>query len=420
MKFQMIMIMSYISLALILGVVVIRRFRTGKMYVLIPEILFAIFSGCENVLAKLMMSGKTPTKYSEIIMGLPTSLHIALFSFLDVYSLYIIFREYYKRKNSINAGSIRRAINSMDCGLLFSDTGGAVVSANKRMRDLAFIFDSNGIMNGEDFWRKIISFSENAYAKRIDFTTWPAFLLNDNSVWSFQRSVIYDADKKYMEIVARNVTALYQRRLEKEDEIENLSKLREQLKEILDKIAVTGNEEELLAYKVRVHDQLGNAVLRTRKVLRDNHIESLEVANILDVWSNTIKAFKNNMLEVEHNKAGSMEHLYKQAATLGIDLVVIGKFPEYNEVAIRCVREAMYNSIRHAYANTLTVECRSIKEGYNVRIYDDGKADSVCITEGGGLKALRKAVEEIGGTMSVGVYKGVELNFAFPKADRMI
>ena len=92
---------------------------------------------------------------------------------------------------------------------------------------------------------------------------------------------------------------------------------------------------------------------------------------------------------------------------------MFGDFPVYNEVAIRAVREAMYNSIRHAYANSLTVESYKEDGGYRVHIYDDGKAQSDAVVEGGGLKSIRRGVEEQGGSMRVAVPEGVELFIFF-------
>lgn len=322
------------------------------------------------------------------------------------------------RKHTLNKDSVIEAVNNMECGLLYSDGNGKIVLSNRKMLRLVRIFSEKRIVDAEELWRSIISFEKNDKARRIDFTMWPAFLLTSGEVWSFQRSVISDSDKRYMEIVARNVTALYQKRIDIESSIEELSLLQNRLGDVLKNISEGGNEEELLNYKIRIHDQLGNAILRTRQLLRAGSEDIKEAPQIFTVWDNTIKAFKNNRLEGEHNKAGSLDALYKQAKTLGIDLVMFGSFPIWNEVAVRAVKEAMYNSIRHAYANTLTVESYKDKEGFNVRIYDDGSCDVKSITEGGGLKALRRAVEEIGGRMNIEVNEGVELLLYFKDGER--
>ncbi len=323
-----------------------------------------------------------------------------------------------RRKNTLNKDSVIEAVNNMECGLLYSDSHGKIVLANRKMMRLVRIFSEKRILDADELWRSIISFEKNDRAKRIDFTMWPAFLLKNGEVWSFQRSYISDSDKRYMEIVARNVTTLYGKRIDTENSIGELSQLQSRLGEVLKNISEGGNEEELLNYKIRIHDQLGNAILRTRQLLRTDSEDIKNAAQIFNVWDNTIKAFKNNRLEGEHNKAGSVDALYKQAKTLGIDLVMFGSFPICNEVAVRAVREAMYNSIRHAYANTLTVESYKEQDGYHVRIYDDGKCDVKTITEGGGLKALRRAVEELGGQMNVVVNEGVELILYFKEVGR--
>lgn len=312
-------------------------------------------------------------------------------------------------KNFFHRNIIKAAIDNMECGLLYAEKDGRVILLNRKMEKLSKIFDENKVVDADDFWRKIISFGKTDEARRIDFTSSPAFLLKDESVWSFQRSLLTDENKRCVEIVARNVTELYKTRCELSKDIKDFSVVKGKLSKVLKNISKTGNEEELLSYKIRIHDELGNAILRTRTVLRQKDSQK-EADTILEVWNNTIKAFKNNRLEAEKNKEGGLDSIIKQAKTLGIDLCMFGNFPVYSNVALHAVREAMYNSIRHAYANTLTVESYKNESGYYIRIYDDGKADSKVITEGGGLKALRRDIEESGGTLTITAKDGVELS----------
>lgn len=356
--------------------------------------------------------------FARAALQIPGKTHLALLITTCLHCIYGIFRLYDRSLKTLSKKSVIEAMNSMECGLLYSDESGNVVLMNRKMLKLSKIFTKRKILDAEDFWRSVISFDSNDRAKRIDFTTWPAFLLNSGEVWSFQRSYPQDSDKRYMEIVARNVTALYKKRLDLEAEIENLSKVEKDLAKVLKNISKAGNDEELLNYKIRIHDQLGNAILRTRQLLRSFEENEQDCSRILYVWSNTIRAFKGNRLEAEYNKAGSLEGLYKQAQILGIDLVMFGDFPVTNSVAIRAVRESMYNSIRHAYANTLTVESYKGEDGYHIHIYDDGKCEQETVSEGGGLKSLRRAVEATGGSMAISVRQGVELNLFFAEEEK--
>lgn len=413
MKYEIVTALSYGALIFGYAVLAIKWLRGRKFFSLILPLVYLLFWIFTGVLLKSMSEGHLENGLTKFAGKIPLGVYIALFVAGVALCCLEISREHYIRKNTITAGSVREAVNSMECGLLYSDYSGRVVLMNRKMSELSDIFTVSKPINALELWQSIISFEKNSEARRIDFTSWPAFVLKGGSVWSFQRSLLTDADRRYVEIIARDVTDLYKKRMDTQTEIENLSLVHKKLGDVLENISETGNEEELLAYKVRIHDELGNAILRTRQVLRGGKTTENTSDNILEVWSNTIKAFKNNTLEAEKNMAGNLDSLYTQAKTLGIDLLMFGNFPEDNYVAVRAVREAMYNSIRHAYANTLTVETTHTKEGCYIRIYDDGNVKGDSITEGGGLKALRRAVEAEGGTMVVRVNRGVELNLYF-------
>lgn len=413
MKFEIIIALSYVALIFGYAVLAIKWLRGRRFLSMITPIVYIAFWIFTGVLSKLILKENPEKGFIGFARKVPLGVYIALFVLGVVLCNLAIFREHYLRKNTITKASVREAVNSMECGLLYSDYQGRVVLMNRKMSELSEVFTVSKPINALELWQKIISFEKNEEARRIDFTSWPAFILKGGSVWSFQRSQLSDADRKYVEIIARDVTSLYKKRMDTKEEIENLTAVHKKLGDVLENISKTGNEEELLAYKVRIHDELGNAILRTRQVLRPGKIEGDVSRNILDVWSNTIRAFRNNTLEAEKNMSGNMDGLYSQARTLGIDLLMFGDFPKNNDVAVRAVREAMYNSIRHAYANTLTVETTHTKEGCYIRIYDDGNVQGDSVTEGGGLKALRRAVEAEGGSMVVKVNRGVELNLYF-------
>lgn len=418
MKYDIIIALSFAALIFGYAVLAIKWLRGRGIISMLPSVLYLLFWIFTGVLTKLIMWGGIESGLLNFAKKIPLGVYLALFVLGIVLCNIEIFREHYIRKNTITKSSVREAVNSMECGLLYSDENGSVVLMNRKMSELSETFTVGKPINALELWQNIISFESSDEARRIDFTSWPAFVFKGGNVWSFQRSELSDSDRKYVEIIARDVTSLYKKRMDTQKEIENLSLVHRQLGEVLENISKAGNEEELLAYKVRIHDELGNAILRTRQTLRQNKTNTGLSENILDVWSNTIKAFKNNTLEAEKNMAGNLEGLLSQAKTLGIDLLMFGNFPGDNDIAVRAVREAMYNSIRHAYANTLTVETTHTKEGCYIRIYDDGNVKGDSITEGGGLKALRRAVEGVGGSMSVKVTSCVEINLYF-KEDRL-
>jgi signal transduction histidine kinase len=81
-----------------------------------------------------------------------------------------------------------------------------------------------------------------------------------------------------------------------------------------------------------------------------------------------------------------------------------GEIPEETKVLqlfLQAAAESLTNAISHAKANTLYVDFGEDPYAYCVSIYNDGLLPTGPIREGGGLSALRKHAERIGGQMEI-------------------
>lgn len=413
MSYELACILSFLDVILIAAVTSVKWYRCRRfstvfgafvlVFILIPQLTF-----CLAVIKAL----KEPFPW-DIPFDIPIAFLLIYPGILFVGCMVRLCYEIKLHYTTITRSSIISAINELECGLMFYTEDGKIILKNRTMEKVGMYLTEGYIYNGNRFWQKIISFDKSEHCKRIDFTQWPAFFFDTGQVWSFEKNILKDADRTCYEIVARNVTNLYNKRSSLAAENGKLKRLNYQLTQMLKNISEIGNEEELLNYKVRIHDQLGNAILRARKSLRDENSSKESVDEILHVWENTIRAFSQNASEVSSDLAG-LEELFKLAATLGVELYIDGKYPADNPLAIRALRECMYNSIRHAYANKVYAESYLAADGYHVKIYDDGKFGGTSVNEGGGLSSLRRSVEGLGGVMNVGVGEGVEVNILFP------
>ena len=272
MKHEIIMAEAYFTVLMLSADSAVRWLRMRSIFPMFFAPIFVCCTIYELVICYQVKYGTFDSldRFTKAWYNVPLAVHLVILLLQDAACVFIVQRERYVRRHIINVNSVADALNNVDCGLLYSEWDGTVVLTNHKMWQLSKIFTEGRVYNALEFWRQIISFDGNEKAKRIDFTSWPAFLLNDGTVWSFERSILSDADKKYLEIVARDVTDLYHKRVDIEDEIKELSSVQGRLKEVLNNISTTGNDEELLAYKVHIHDRLGNAILRSRQVLRGN------------------------------------------------------------------------------------------------------------------------------------------------------
>ena len=339
--------------------------------------------------------------YINKFLALPMDYFFLIPAVMAMYCVISLVVEIRLARTSISRSSIFNAVNEVDCGMIYFDKTGRIILTNRKMAALSKRIFKYYPYNGNKFWEDIISFEKNEVCKRIDFTQSPAFLFKDGTVWSFNRGLIKDTDCNYNEILAKDVTVLYKQTLNAEKENKRLSTLQKSLGRVLRSISETGNEEELLNYKIRIHDELGNAILRTRKALRSDDISKESVQNIVYGWANTIGAFEKNLLESKTNEGSGYKDLVSQAKSFNVNLVFKGNFPKDDALAVRLVRETMYNSIRHAYADNITVNTLERPDSFHIQISDDGKKKVDSIKEGGGLSSLRKAIEERNGELKI-------------------
>lgn len=414
--YEVTLTLTFIGVAILDATIALRWFRSRNVLSLILGVLVNLFSFLDAAIGLAVFDGYVFEGRIAVWVAKPLFLHILYPIMLIVYSVGVLAYEVGYHRRKINRSSIQTAINELDCGLMYSVPKGTITLMNRCMERLAMEMFDEYPYDGNEFWTNIISLNYNSQCRRIDFTQWPAFLFTNGEVWSFQKQLINDNDRSYMEIIAKNMTDLYKKRKDAENETNKLKTLQDKLSRVLKNISEAGNEEELLNYKIRIHDQLGNAIVRTRKTLRDGDYGKENVEGILNVWENTVRAFEQNALEATALEQGSMEEVYEQAGSLGIRLEVRGKFPENIPVCVRAVREAMYNSVRHAFANEVIVESYLAGDGYHIKIYDDGNIHIDKIKEGGGLSSLRQAIEEEGGELSISIEEGIVLDIFWPVA----
>ena len=77
--------------------------------------------------------------------------------------------------------------------------------------------------------------------------------------------------------------------------------------------------------------------------------------------------------------------------------------------------EALTNAVRHAHAKHLYFEISQTEDTAVARFANDGRIPSAPITEGGGLSALRRKTELVGGTMTVETAPAFALVLTVPK-----
>ena len=163
-------------------------------------------------------------------------------------------------------------------------------------------------------------------------------------------------------------------------------------------------EEEILAAKIRIHDEVGRSLLAFRAYLSGHGSREA----LTQMWRRTTALLKR---EAESGDEGNpFTALTEAAESVGVRLDIIGRMPEdktAESIIATAVHECLTNTVRHGGGDTLTVRMTSDGDIITVELANNGRLPEKPIAETGGLKALRDTVEMHGGTMAVSCDGGV-------------
>jgi anti-sigma regulatory factor (Ser/Thr protein kinase) len=197
---------------------------------------------------------------------------------------------------------------------------------------------------------------------------------------------------------------------QKNEELEMMSDRLRKYGENVDEYIRT---KERLETKVRIHNEIGQALLTTRRTLNS---DDGDLKAVLDIWNRNISVLR--MQSEPNNNADYVGELIKAAKSANVEVQIDGQLPEDKDIQqliVASATEALTNAIRHADAGKLIVEIDSTKKYYITCISNDGKIPDGPVTEGGGLGSLRRRMEKIGGTMNVSWEPQFVLTIKIPK-----
>ena len=324
----------------------------------------------------------------------PVLLPVGLLLPVLVYYGYLWYEDCRFRKTTITRSSIKEGVDKITSGLCFYMTGGRVILANSCMNELSHRIVGQDLQNAEAFWLILSGGEVLPGVERISFGSYPNFRLPDGSVWTFSRE---DLDG-FIQLTAADTTLQQNLTDELRDKNLDLAALNLRLRRYSENVDELAREKERLETKVRIHGELGQALLVARRYL----VDQTQQAPPLDIWRNNIAMLRK---EMEGNKTEDpLRILQKAAKSAGVQLSIRGQLPqkqEYRRFFLVAASEALTNAVFHAGARTLTVDLTETEDHWKMCFTNDGTRPEKTIIEGGGLGSLRRKAESIGATMRV-------------------
>ena len=339
------------------------------------------------------------SSYQPMLQGYPVSVLMTVVIGLLLYLCWAIRSERRRYHHSLSYWSVNEAVNDVPCGVCFSDPLGRIVLCNTKMQELSRIMTGSYLQDYEVLRKAMSGEPESEGLRRLSKDS-NVFYFPDGSVWMFQEYHLTEPSLKgYVQTVALDVSEIYYNSEEIKRNNEKLAKLNQKLEEMYERIGDEIREQETLSMKMQVHDNFGRSLLSIRKILGDK--ESPEnMKEQLETLKQQVYILTNTTVA---NKENQYEDTERHAEELGISIQIQGSYPDtpaYRCLTDRAIRECVTNCARHAHGNTVFVIMKRKRNEYQIQITNDGELPSKDAKEGGGLSALRKAVEAEGGSMN--------------------
>lgn len=377
-----------------------------------------VFNGIYDVCSAMAGRGEMISDVGLLIASMPTTMRLSLMCLL-MFSAILRLRAVRRTiKSAITEFSIGESLDTIPMGIAFAGDDGIVFQSNNMIQDLCYRILGTTLVDGDKAWTRIVN-GDIAEGMKFQGGETPMITTLDGQVWMFAKTPVHSEIADIDQIVAVNATREQQIVTELEEKTEQLADMNKRLRNYNNIVDDTIRREELLAAKMRVHDNMGEVLLST-KVLLSHGKGPVTPEGVLLNWKKDLSLLRE---EAKDEAAPTqIDRLVDAAQHLGVDLQILGNMPEDDEVAnLICVgiQECMTNAIQHADADQMYVTIQENDMEYEVSYSNNGTAPEHPFSEGGGLSILRQAAEKLDAYMYYPESRTFTLVLKIPKMTRI-
>lgn len=308
---------------------------------------------------------------------------------------------------------VKESIDNIPIGLVYA-VDNRLVLVNRFMNEISNMLLEKDIVNHDEFWNEI---------RKSNLTTNNIAVLPDKRAILFTREDSEQDEKNVTEIMAYDVTDLYNIRLEKKRQNKELLDTNKRLRRYSENAVEITKKRELLERKRNIHDEFGRLLLVSRNLIEKEDAVESEFDELLSKWGEMLEVFSYSGVLPATGKGGPALNQLKEAAkTLGIDIIMYGhavRDDDIDNILLAAGGECLTNLARHAKGKTLYIGIMDNGFEYIIEFMNDGKVPERAVREGGGLKGLRKRLEDMGAIMSVAGKPRFRLTINVPKRGDM-
>lgn len=300
--------------------------------------------------------------------------------------------------------TIKRAMDSLNSGVLFANNRGYVIFINEFMKKIFVDLNINPYKKIDQIVEAITS---SPYVIRNLSINSIIIGINDES-YNFE--IKKNMKGFYTQIVATIVTKEEKTLKELERTNNELSAISNEINEAINKIKENEEIKESLRLKGIVHDTLAQHLSILHSFILENNIDNLD--QIKQMISQMLPEFDKDSNE-DFNSV--LKRLIESYSIVNVKLHVNGSLPNDPIKAsflINTIRECTTNAIKHGKASNVYVRIKNTSNNrYNISISNDGLVSEKEIIAGNGLSNINYQARLINGKMKISTSPKFKIQF---------
>ena len=391
----------------VLFLLLMKVFRVGRTGPAFPE--GCLLTGL--VFAIALLEQDHPAK--ETYLHIPSFAVVLLIFAAAVYVAVEGARERKRRRTELSANAIKQAFDDLPTGVCFADKTDRMILINRTMGELGAVLTGSYPQTTRELMDALKDPLPGCGVICLEPNP-PLCRFPDGRVWRFQTTALKEMDG-VTQTLAQDVTELYEGNARLQKDNAELRRVIAKLRQMFQRLSERVREQETLELKMRIHNNIGTSLIAISEMMNGGGEGDME--HQLAVLKDAISYFSNDFPAVR----GTFEEARQKAAEMHVTLDLEGyipRNPDVERLIAAAARECVTNCVNHAGGDRVTVEVMERAGICRVTITNNGRVPEREITEGGGLSALRRSVEEAGGEMSVSHRPAFALILNLPRREQ--
>lgn len=330
--------------------------------------------------------------FESVVNYFPVALFIIIMVIIVFGTIVLTVDQIIYRKTNVSLSSIKESIDTLDKGIVIFDDIGSIFMSNRVMIDLCYILTNKGLVNGKIFENDLKEFNFQLGNIVISYDKEIIVKVRNGLIFQFLTDTVEYRKLTLNRIIATNITDEYNLNLEIEESINRQKLYNEELKRYNNNVIEYTKNEELLKAKIRIHDDLGELLLQTRRIDENSSIEERKI--VLDSWNNTFALFKNNEY-ITTAPTNELDDLLVAAKNIGVKIYIDGDIPK-NKIIYTMIHECLTNTVKHGNGDEMYIKSYVKNDKHVVECSNNGEVPKDFRFKGG-LKSLEEMVNRSNG-----------------------